>query len=101
MSTLLLTSAEREIIRAILAQFCPNAEVWVFGSRATGKAQRYSDIDLLIKMAEKIPFNQMFLLKDAFAESNLVFKVDVIDWHRTTPEFRATIAEDLQRFDLL
>lgn len=48
-------------------------------------------------MPETIPFNVMFKLRDAFAESDLIFKVDLVDWHRITPEFRASILEDAKK----
>lgn len=98
MTTLMLKPEERAIVREILMRFCPNAEVWVFGSRAMGTAKRYSDLDLLIKMDSLIPLQTMFLLRDAFEESNLVFTVDIVDWHRITQEFRQTIAKDSQKF---
>lgn len=92
-----LSKQELQSIKAILEALVPAAEVWVFGSRALDQGEKYSDVDLLLKMPEPIPFNVMFELKNAFAESNLTFKVDVVDWHRITPEFRASILRDAKK----
>jgi len=46
---LALDGTELAIVKAILARHVPDAVVWVFGSRATGKAKKYSDLDLCIK----------------------------------------------------
>lgn len=47
---------ELSLIKNILLNTLPNAEIWLFGSRTTGKAQKYSDVDILIKAEDKIPF---------------------------------------------
>ncbi|OGT06522.1 MAG: hypothetical protein A2X78_00195 [Gammaproteobacteria bacterium GWE2_37_16] len=47
----------------------------------------YSDLDWVIRGKEKIPLETMIDLKDAFSESDLVFRVDILDWHRIPPEF--------------
>lgn len=93
-----LAKSEIRIIKSILQELLPTAEMWVFGSRAQGQGDKYSDVDILLKMPEPIPFNVMFKLRDAFAESDLTLKVDLVDWHRVTPEFRASILEGAKKF---
>jgi len=36
------------MVRDILHRSVPNRSVWAFGSRVTGKARRYSDLDLVV-----------------------------------------------------
>ena len=36
------------IVQDILRRLAPEHEVWVFGSRATGRAKPYSDLDLML-----------------------------------------------------
>lgn len=95
---ILLNEEEITIVKKILTNYCPDAKVWLFGSRTTGKAKQYADLDILIKMNQPIPLRVMFLIKDDFAESNLPFIVDVVDWHRITPEFRMLITPQLHEF---
>jgi len=45
-----------------------------------------------------LEFRQLAALKDAFAESSLPFRVDVVDWATTSAEFRAIIEE---RFEVI
>jgi predicted nucleotidyltransferase len=73
------------IVRAILAKHVPDAEVRVFGSRATHNAKAHSDLDLAILGREKTAENSLANLKAAFDETDLPFRVDVVDW-RSLPE---------------
>lgn len=91
---LALDDAELAIVKAILATHLPGASVWVFGSRATGKAKKYSDLDLCIKACEPLSLNVMSALAEDFSESDLPWKVDLVDWHSISEAFRAIIDRD-------
>ena len=80
-----------EIITDILKQFAPGCEVRAFGSRVTGMAKKHSDLDLAVAGKQKIDHKQMSQLKEAFEESDLPFRVDVLDWNGISPEFRQVI----------
>ena len=82
------------IVLGILAQHVPEAEVWVFGSRAKWLARDTSDLDLCIRAAAPIGFARMGALREAFEESNLPYKVDVVDWANTSESFRKIIERD-------
>ncbi|CAN5462047.1 nucleotidyltransferase domain-containing protein [soil metagenome] len=81
-----------KIIKAILKEYVAEYEVHVFGSRVTGKAKLYSDIDLLLKGNEPLEWRRLESLKDAFSESNLPISVDVVDWNTISAEFAKMIA---------
>lgn len=84
-----------EIVQDILATRLPErTSVWVFGSRAKWTAKTHSDLDLAIKGKERLPFSVLSDLAEAFSESDLPFKVDVVDWHAITPALRAVIDRD-------
>ena len=51
----------------------------------------HSDLDLLIEGKEAIPIRRLHLLEKAFADSDLPFRVDVLDWHAISAEFRQQI----------
>jgi len=78
-------------VRQILAARVPDCEVRAFGSRVTGQAWRFSDLDLALVADHPIPWDRLDTLKDAFSESDLPFLVDVIDWATTKPYFRKII----------
>jgi hypothetical protein len=46
---------------------------------------------LVLIEKEQIPKKRYYQLQEAFEESDLPIKVDVLDWHRITPGFRANI----------
>ena len=81
-----------EQVRNILQQHVPEAMVYAFGSRVNLTAKAHSDLDLLVVAEKEIPLGRMHLLEEAFAESDLPFRVDVLDWHAISAEFREQIA---------
>jgi predicted nucleotidyltransferase len=95
-----LSSEHRQLVLDLLAQVLPaSAQVWVFGSRATGRARRYSDLDLLIDAGRPLSRDEAALLREAFEESDLPYRVDIVDWHAIGDRFRSLIAE--QRLELI
>lgn len=85
-----------KIVKDILEKYLPaNATVWVFGSRATGKAKRFSDLDLAIDIGKPILSSVMTELAFDFEESDLPYKVDVLDWATISESFKTNIKQDL------
>ncbi len=82
------------LVLDILQQHVPMAEVWAFGSRAKWLARDTSDLDLCIRDAAPLSFEQMGLLREAFEESNLPYKVDVVDWATISASFRKVVERD-------
>ena len=86
-----ISENERKIIDDIISQLAPDCDVLIFGSRFHGKAWEYSDLDLAFVGEEKLGFDRCFDIKEAFSESDLPYRVDVLDYHAISPEFRAII----------
>jgi len=86
-----LTPGCLHTVQVILRRIVPQCEVRLFGSRFTGTARKYSDIDLALVAEDKLPIQILSSLKEAFAESDLPLRVDVLDWHGISPEFRSLI----------
>jgi predicted nucleotidyltransferase len=80
-----------EAVKAILRRHVPDREVWVFGSRATRTAKEYSDLDLAVIGDIPLDLGQLALLENDFDESELPFKVDVVDWATASESFRQII----------
>jgi len=72
--------------------------VWAFGSRVTGTAKPFSDLDLVIRTEQPLPLEKLAALNDAFDESDLTIRVDLLDWAATSATFREII---LRRYVVL
>ena len=79
------------IVRRALQEFVPDREVLAYGSRITGTAVPFSDLDLAVMGCEPLCTSTLSRLKDALRESDLPFTVDVVDWASTEEYFRAII----------
>ena len=88
---LAITETERQIVLDILHKNVPEYEVWAFGSRVKGTAKRYSDLDLAIITEKPLSLETHANLVDAFSESDLDWKVDIIDWAACSENFKKII----------
>ena len=79
------------ILRADLPQ---SAKAWVFGSRATGRARRYSDLDLAIDAGRRLTLDEIARLSEAFSDSDLPYKVDLVDWQDIDDRWRQMIVAE-------
>jgi type I restriction enzyme S subunit len=87
-----LADGHRRIVLAILHEHLPSdAAVWVFGSRATGQARRYSDLDLVVDVGRPLTLDETGQLREALSGSDLPYRVDIIDWHAIGDGFRSLI----------
>ena len=91
-----LTPQCLEKVRTILAHHVPQCEVRAFGSRVSGTAKSYSDLDLAVVSSGKLDDDILRHLKEAFEESDLPFRVDVLDWHDISPEFQQVIEKEYE-----
>ena len=82
---------EVQTVKNIILRYCPTAKIILFGSRAKNTAKKYSDVDIAIIDVEKIALTKLTLMKEEFAESNLPYLVDIVDWQRITAEFQQVI----------
>lgn len=71
-------------------------DFYVFGSRVTSAAKTLSDLDL--GYFAKITPKELLELEDDFEESDLPYKVDIIDLSSCNAEFLAIIKKDMIPF---
>jgi type I restriction enzyme, S subunit len=83
-----------QIVRDILQKNVPQHDVWAFGSRAKWTAKPYSDLDLAIISDKPLSLAVGAALAEDFSESDLPWKVDVVDWATTSESFRQIIERD-------
>ncbi len=88
-----VSESELAIVRGILERVVPGRKVWAFGSRVTGRPKRFSDLDLMIVGEKPMPLGVVAELTDAFSESDLPWKVDVVDWASTSERFCGIVEE--------
>jgi len=82
-----------KMLTEILNSYCPNAEVWAYGSRIKGEAHDGSDLDLVVKNFHSNSANLselMALLKD----SNIPFLIDINEFDKLPKSFREEIEKD-------
>ncbi|MDR3338182.1 MAG: nucleotidyltransferase domain-containing protein [Treponema sp.] len=87
---------EMKIIQNILREHAGDCEVRAFGSRYKWTAKDYSDLDLALVGKSKLGLTRTGALRDAFEESGLPFRVDILDWHNISKEFQAIINKEYE-----
>ena len=88
-----LSPEQLELVMRILAERVPTCEVRAFGSRIKQTAKAWSDLDIAVVGSAKMERHDLYDLKEAFEESVLSIKVDVLDWYAISSEFQAVINE--------
>lgn len=91
---IVISPSEWAIVRDILQRHVPDREVWAFGSRAKWTSKEFSDLDLAIIGDEPLSITTLASLSEDFSESELPYKVDIVDWATTSPSFRSVIERD-------
>ena len=87
-----LTDEEKGIVVALLTQHLPDREVWAFGSRVSGRNLKpFSDLDLAITGTGRLAASDLEQLYSAFAESDLPFRVDLVELGGVDETFRRHI----------
>ena len=80
-----------KIVQEILRKY--PYKFYVFGSRARGGAKKFSDLDICF--FDDIPLTELLRIEEAFEESDLPYKVDLISWNSMSDEFKEIIKNDL------
>ena len=80
-----------EIVKTILKKY--PYTFYAFGSRTKSNPKRFSDLDLCF--VDNIPWNIRAHIEEDFDDSNLPYKVDLVDWNRCDENFQKLIKTDL------
>lgn len=93
---------QRSLVETILRGHAPRpCAILAFGSRARAEAKPHSDLDLAIDAGRPLTLGERASLSDAFEESTLPWRVDVVDLAACSPEFRRIVeAEGVRLLDL-
>lgn len=82
-----------KIIRIIQA-ITPDADIYLFGSRATGQHRERSDIDIALDAGEPIDPMDVGEVKDLLEASNIPYSFDVVDMHAVGQELKENILSE-------
>lgn len=86
-----LTEQELLIVKTILQDQLAGIPVWAYGSRTKGTAKYYSDLDLAVITQEPLTFQKLATLENAFSDSELEWKVDILDSASASEEFKRIV----------
>jgi predicted nucleotidyltransferase len=75
----------------LIRNYFPKVEILAFGSRTDGSARRYSDLDIALRSNEKISSADWISLESELEESDLPFKVDLLDFENLSEDFKKII----------
>ena len=78
------------ILKSILKAY--NYSFFLFGSRISEKAREFSDIDLLY--FENIPNDIIIRIEEELEESDLPYKVDLVNYNQCDDNFKKIIGNN-------
>ena len=81
------------MLKDILISYCPDAEIWAYGSRLNGDAHSGSDLDLVVKEKKK-KNAKLYELKNLFSESNIPFTIDIQEFDKLPKSFQDEILKN-------
>ena len=78
-------------IKSILLKYpeLNDKHIFIYGSRATGKNRKYSDIDLGIEGNQPLSATTYVSLQQDFVDSDIPFTIDVVDFNKTSDTFKS------------
>ncbi|MGL4942129.1 MAG: nucleotidyltransferase family protein [Thermoguttaceae bacterium] len=86
-----VSGEEMKIVIGVLEKHLKTGEVRAFGSRYKGTNRNYSDLDIAIVGDERLADHTLDSIKEDFSDSELVFRVDVLDYHQLADNFRKIV----------
>ena len=86
-----LQPEELKCIKDIFRNIIPDREVRAFGSRTSAHHKPFSDLDVVVMGENALPIEKLADLHNAFSESDLTFKVDIVVWSELTENFKKII----------
>lgn len=83
-----LPESDLKLVRTILDRFVPGRDIRIFGARVDGDGKPWSDLDLLL-LGDPLPLAVSAALREAFAESDLPWRVDIVEAAALSEELRS------------
>lgn len=92
MSKLFLRPQYLKILTDIFESYCPEAEIWAYGSRVKGEAHEGSDLDMVVKS-----FNSnknIYKLRELINDSNIPILTDILEFEKLPKTFQEEIEKE-------
>ena len=83
---------EMEGVLEILKKYCDKYDFSFFGPRVVGDFRKYSDLDICFRCKKANPMD-FSNLEDDFDNSDLVFRVDLVEFENCSQEFKKLIED--------
>jgi len=81
-------------IIAIISALRPAAKIYLFGSRARGTNAERADIDIALDEGHPLPLRDIDEIKNILRESNIMYKIDVVDFNQISSAMRNEILKE-------
>jgi predicted nucleotidyltransferase len=88
-----LTTGQIEAIVETVNELLPKATVCIFGSRVTGQAKKYSDVDIAVDNEAPIELKILDQIKELLGEK-LPYLVDLVDMQSISEDFKKVVERD-------
>ena len=82
-----------QILLDVFKNYCPDAEIWAYGSRINGEAHEASDLDLVVKSFNDVN-KSLFELKELINDSDIPIIVEILDFNNVPASFQKEILKD-------
>lgn len=90
-----LDSNHLETVKRILELHFNSLEVLAYGSRVSGvNLTPDADLDIVVVSEKPISLEDMISVEQAFAESGLPFRVDIVDWAKLPESIQKAIKKE-------
>jgi uncharacterized protein len=84
----------KQKIIAVISALIPDAKIYLFGSRARGTNAERADIDIALDAGRPLPQRDVDEVKSMFRESNIMYKVDVVDFYQINEAMKEEILRE-------
>lgn len=81
-------------IISILSALFPRTKIYLFGSRARKTNREFSDIDIALDAGRPLDNIDVGEARDMLAESNVPYKIDVLDLQSVPEEMKKIILKE-------
>lgn len=89
--------AQDEIKKIIFKHLSPKEyQVFLFGSRSEGNNNPKSDYDVGILGRQPVPTLTLMAIQEELENSDIIFKVDVVDFYQASPRFRELAMKNIK-----
>jgi len=93
MSKLFIKPEHLQMLLDVFNSYCPEAEIWVYGSRINGTAHEGSDIDIVVKDFHSDD-KYLYELKELLNDSDIPFLMDIHEFKYLPESFQKEILKD-------